>query len=54
MKYLRILVDPVKIKGDEDDLDQVRIDLYEKLQSMIEAETLGFTIDENDEDDDEY
>lgn len=53
MKYLRILIEPIKIKGDEFDEEQLRVDLYEKLQSMIESETLNFTIDEDSEDDED-
>lgn len=53
MKYLRILVDPIKLKGDEDDAEQLQADLYEKISAMIEAETLSFTIDEDYVDDDD-
>lgn len=54
MRYLKILIDPIKIKGDEDDLETLQIDLYEKIQGMIEAETLSYSIDEDDEDDSDY
>jgi hypothetical protein len=49
MKYLRILIDPIRIKGDEDDSDQLQSDLYEKISAMIESETLSFTIDESED-----
>lgn len=51
MKYLKILLDPIKIKGDEDDLDTLKVDLYEKIQGLIESDSLGFSIDEDDHDD---
>ena len=53
MKYLTVVIDPIKVKGDVEDLDQLRQDLYEKIQSMIEAETLDFTVDEDGEDDED-
>ncbi len=53
MKYLRILVDPIKIKGDPEDPEQLQVDFYEKLLAMIESETLSFTIDEDYTDDDD-
>lgn len=54
MKYLKILLDPIKIKGDVDDEETLRADLYERITAMIEAETLSFTIDEDEEDEDDY
>jgi len=53
MKYLRILLDPIKIKADPEDELQLQVDLYELIQTMIENETLGFTIDDEDDDSDE-
>ncbi len=53
MKYLKIVIDPIKIKGDSEDPDQLQVDVYEKIQAMIEAETLSFSIDEDEEDSDE-
>ena len=53
MKYLRILIEPFKIKGDEEDPDQLQADVYEKVQAMLESEVLAFSIDEGDEDSDE-
>lgn len=53
MKYLTILIGPLKVKGDVDDQDQLRQDVYEKIQSMIEAETLDFSVDEDSEDDED-
>lgn len=50
MKYLKIILDPVKIKGDPEDPEQLQHDLYEKISAMIESETLAFTIDEEDDD----
>jgi hypothetical protein len=52
MKYLTIVIDPIKIKGDPDDEQQLQADLHEKLQTMIEAETLTYTIQDDEEDED--
>ena len=55
MKYLKVIIDPIKLKGDPEDEDTLRSDLYEKLTAMIEAETLSFYIDdEEDDSDDDY
>ncbi len=53
MRYLKILIDPIKIKGDIDDPEQLQADLYEKVTAMIESETLSFYIDEEDEESEE-
>ena len=53
MKYLRILVEPIKVKGDPEDPEQLQVDVYEKLSAMIESETLSFSIDEDDDSDDD-
>ena len=53
MKYLTILVDSIRVKGDVDDEDQLRADVYEKLQAMIEAETLTFQVDEENDDEED-
>lgn len=50
MRYLRILINPIKLKGDADDTETLQHDLYEKIQAMIEAETLAWSIDEEEED----
>lgn len=55
MKYLKILIDPIKIKGDPEDEETLRVDVYERVQAMIESEVLAFTIeDEEDSEDDDY
>lgn len=54
MKYLKIILDPIKIKADPDDPETLQHDLYEKIQAMIEAETLSFSIDEEDDEDDDF
>ena len=55
MKYLRILIDPIKVKGDPEDPETLTADVYEKVQAMIEAETLSYSIDEDeDSEDDDY
>jgi hypothetical protein len=54
MKYLKILLGPVKVKGSEDDMETLQLDLYDKISAMIESETLKWEIDpETDEDEDE-
>lgn len=53
MKYLKVDIQSLRIKGDLEDEETLRIDVYEKLQAMIESETLTFTIDEDYEEDDE-
>jgi hypothetical protein len=52
MRYLRILLDPIKLKGDPEDEEQLRHDIYEKLQALMEAEVLSYNIDEDEEDED--
>jgi hypothetical protein len=52
MRYLKIVLEPIKIKGDPEDEQQLQADVYERLSAMIESETLAFSIDEEDEDDD--
>ena len=51
MKYLRILIEPIKIKGDEEDPEQLQADVYERVAAMLESETLSFSIDESEDDD---
>jgi len=53
MKYLKILINPIRIKGDPDDMDQLEADVREKVMAMCEAETLSFAIDEEEESEDE-
>ena len=50
MKYLKIVIEPFKIKGSEDDEETLQQDVYEHLQALIESETLAFTIDYDSED----
>jgi hypothetical protein len=53
MKYLKVVVE-FKVKSDEDeDPDQLQADIYEKVQSLLESETLSYRIEEDEEDDDE-
>lgn len=53
MKYLKIFIDPIRIKGCADDEDTLKEDVYERLQAMLEAETITFYIDEDESEDDE-
>jgi hypothetical protein len=53
MKYLKIDIQSIRIKGDLEDEETLQADVYEKLQAMIESETLTFTIDEDFEEDDD-
>jgi hypothetical protein len=50
MKYLKINLEGFKIKGDPEDEDQLKQDVYERVQAMLEAETLAFSIDDDEED----
>jgi hypothetical protein len=51
VKYLKIVLSPIKIKGDLDDPETLQHDVYERIQAMIEGETLTYEIDEDDEED---
>jgi hypothetical protein len=53
MKYLKVTIQPIKIKGDPMDLETLQVDLYERITALVESETLLWDIDEEDEDDDE-
>ena len=53
MKYLKVIIEPIKIKGDAEDLETLQSDLYERIQAMIENESLTFTIDEDDDSDED-
>lgn len=48
MKLLTVWLNPISLKGDPEDEDTLRVDLYEKIQTMLDDETLGFTIDDED------
>lgn len=52
MKYLKINLGSIKIKGDPEDEDTLKEDVYERVQAMLESETLSFSIDEDDEEED--
>lgn len=55
MKTLRILIHPIEIKGDLEDPDTLQQDLYERVQTMVEAETLSYEImDEEETEDDPF
>ena len=49
MKYLKIVIDPFKIKGDEEDEEQLMQDVLEKVAAMVESETLLFHIEEDED-----
>lgn len=53
MKYLTILINPIRMKGDPDDIETIQADLNELLQSMIEDGSVPFSIQEDDEEEDE-
>jgi hypothetical protein len=53
MKYLKINLGSIKLKGDEEDLEQLQADLFERIISMCEAETLEWSIDEESEEDED-
>ena len=50
MKYLKIILEPIKIKGDLEDEEQLKQDIYEKVMALVESETLNYYIDDEDED----
>lgn len=51
MKYLKILLQPIKIKGDPDDEDTLQSDLYEHIQHLIDTESLKWEIEEDENED---
>jgi len=53
MKYLKIVIKPFKIKGDLDDPDTLQVDVLERVAAMLEAETLDWSVDEDEQEDDE-
>ena len=53
MKVLKIMIQPIEIKGDVDDPDTLQADLYERLQSMMESEVLSFEIVDEEEGEDD-
>ena len=59
MKYLKVFIGPIKIKGDVDDEETLVVDLREKLLAMIESDALEegklkFEYDEDDAEDEDY
>lgn len=53
MRYLKVDIQSLRVKGDTEDPDTLQEDIYEKLQAMIESETLTFTVDEDFEEDED-
>lgn len=53
MKYLKVVLEPIRLKGDPDDVSTLQADLYEKITAQIEAETLAWNIDDEEDDSDE-
>jgi hypothetical protein len=53
MKYLRVLIAPLKLKGDSEDREQLQQDLYELVQTLIENEALDWDIDDEESEEDE-
>lgn len=53
MKYLKIILAPIKVKGDSEDMETLQADLYEKIATLIEEDKLKFEIDDEDDEDDE-
>lgn len=51
MKYLKINLEGFKLKGDTEDPEQLQADVYERVQAMLESETLSFYVDEDDSED---
>ena len=52
MKYVTIQIEPFKLKADIEDEEQTNHDVLEKVAAMVEAETLSWSIVE-DEDEEE-
>jgi len=52
MKNLKVVLEPFFIKGDVDDQEQLQQDILEKVATMVEDETLKWSLAE-DEDEDE-
>jgi hypothetical protein len=53
MKNLKIVIEPFRIKGNEDDHETLEADILEKVASMVESETLAWHIEEDEDDMDE-
>lgn len=53
MRYLKIVIEPFRIKGDLEDEETLTQDVYERIAAMLESETLAYSIDEDNEDDEE-
>lgn len=53
MKHLKINIGSFRIKGDADDMDTLKEDVYEKIQAMLESDALEFSIDDENEDEDD-
>ena len=53
MKYLKINLDSIKLKGDVEDMETLQVDLYEKIQSQLDDESLSWSVDEDEEDEDD-
>jgi hypothetical protein len=53
MKYIKVVLEPIKIKGDLEDEDQLRVDVLERVMAMCESETLAWHIDEDEEESDD-
>jgi len=53
MKYLKIVIEPFKIKGEEDDEEQLNQDVLEMVAAMVESETLSFHVEEDESEEDD-
>jgi hypothetical protein len=53
MKFVKVIIKPIKIKCDPEDVDTLQQDLYEKVQSLLDLEELKWEIDEEESEDDE-
>ena len=54
MKTLKVVIE-LEVKGDENDPDTLKEDIYERLQELMEEDDLPFEVvpSEDDEDDEE-
>lgn len=53
MKYLKVNLGSIKIKGDPEDMETLGVDIHERVAAMAEAGTLDWEIDWDNEEDDE-
>lgn len=53
MKNLKITIE-IKVKGDPDDMDDLKEEVYDRLLADIDAGDLDFLIEDLDEEEEDY